>query len=61
MTVLCYFTPHGNTVKPEAHNFLFNSHAPDKCLELKHENGTIKRDALLLHTGHEFQQVNPTA
>lgn len=58
LTGLCYFTPHGNTVYPEVHKILFYSYVPDKCLELKHENGAIKRNALLFHTGHKFQQVN---
>lgn len=51
VTGLCYFTPHGNTVNPEVHNILLHSYVPDKRLELKHENGTIRRNALLFHTG----------
>ena len=61
MTDLCYFTPHGYSVNSEVHKILFHSYVPDKRLDLKHENGTIKRNALLFHTGHKFQQVNPTA
>lgn len=56
MTGLCYFTPHGNTVNSEVHKILFHSNVPDKCLELKHENGTIKRNALLFHTGTGFNK-----
>lgn len=59
MTRLFYFKPHGNTVNPEVHEILFYSHVPYKHLELKHENGANKRNSLLFHTGHKFQQVNP--